>query len=283
MEIDLFDKDFETRIQHLALAFPYPATPPVAGRVISELHGGARRWRPAAMPAWAIALVLILLVFAGLMVVPSVRAAVIEFLQIGAIRIFTEEEIPPLNPSVPTSTRPLPQESETPARFVPLLFTPTPSENEILTSLLFLAGETTLEEAREVASFPILLPTYPSDLGAPDKVFYQRLDEGWGVLLIWLVPEQPDRVKMSLLLLGPDAFAGKGAPYLTVETSVNGKRAVWTEGKHLLVLQTGPNQHDLVQFFVSGNVLIWEVEGITYRLESELMMEEAVRIAESLK
>jgi hypothetical protein len=34
---------------------------------------------------------------------------------------------------------------------------------------------------------------------------------------------------------------------------------------------------------VEGQVLIWEADGITYRLETELSMEEAVAIAESLK
>jgi hypothetical protein len=33
---------------------------------------------------------------------------------------------------------------------------------------------------------------------------------------------------------------------------------------------------------VSGHVLIWEEDGLTYRLETDLSMEEAVAIAESL-
>jgi hypothetical protein len=34
---------------------------------------------------------------------------------------------------------------------------------------------------------------------------------------------------------------------------------------------------------VDGNTLIWEEQGITYRLESNLSLEEAVKIAESLE
>jgi hypothetical protein len=34
---------------------------------------------------------------------------------------------------------------------------------------------------------------------------------------------------------------------------------------------------------VEGNTLIWEANGITYRLESHLSLEDALRIAESLK
>ena len=286
-EKDDLDNDFEARVQHLARAFPYPATPRVAGRMIPGLRGGTRRWRPGLTPAWVWVAALIVLGFAGLMAVPSMRAAVIEFIQIGAIRIFTEEEIPPIEPGSPepdpTSTRPLPQETETPARFVPFIPTRTPSGRLLLNSVLGLAGETSLEAAREAASFPILLPTYPSDLGAPDKVFYQQLAGGWGVFLVWFDPEQPDQIQLSLLLLGPGAFAGKGGPSLIEETTVNGVWAIWMEGEHSLVLQTGFNQYERMQLFVKGNVLVWEVDGITYRLESELTMEEAVRIAESVR
>lgn len=34
---------------------------------------------------------------------------------------------------------------------------------------------------------------------------------------------------------------------------------------------------------IEGNVLVWEQDGITYRLESALPLEEAVRVAESLR
>jgi hypothetical protein len=34
---------------------------------------------------------------------------------------------------------------------------------------------------------------------------------------------------------------------------------------------------------VEGNVLVWEQDGLTYRLETKLSLSEAVKIAESLK
>jgi hypothetical protein len=34
---------------------------------------------------------------------------------------------------------------------------------------------------------------------------------------------------------------------------------------------------------IDGQVLIWEGDGITYRLETDLSLEEAIRIAESLE
>ncbi len=278
MENDVLDHELETRIISLARAFPYPATPTVAGQTRPPLRGGSRHWRASTSPAWAWALALIVVVLTGLMAVPSVRAAVLEFIQIGALRIFPNEEIPPL-PTPESSPTPLAQ----PAAQATLKPAPTYSTSAPLTSVLALAGETTLETAREYIPFPIHLPTFPADLGAPDKVFYQDLQGGWGLFLVWFDAEQPDQVRLSLLLLAPGAFAGKGGPDTLQETTVNGERAIWMEGEHFLVLQTGPNQYDFVQLFVQGNVLVWEIDGITYRLESELSMEDVIRIAESMK
>lgn len=279
MEMNLLADGFEAQIRNLAQTFPYPPTPPIAGRVLASMREGPRRrWR-ALTPAWAWIAAVIVLLFAGLMAVPSVRAAVIEFIQAGAIRIFMEGQFPP------TPTRPIPSQSwetEPPGGTMPGLPTPTPAA-VVPDSILELEGEMTLEEAREKADFPILLPTYPPGLGEPDKVFYQKLEGGRGVFVVWFTDEQPTQLKMSLLLLGPGAFAGKGAPNLVEELTINGERAIWTEGNHFLILQTGPKQNDRVQLFVEGNVLIWQIDGITYRLEGYFDMEEAIAIAESIQ
>ena len=34
---------------------------------------------------------------------------------------------------------------------------------------------------------------------------------------------------------------------------------------------------------VEGNVLLWEQDGVTYRLETELPLDEAIKVAESLE
>ncbi|GAB4580781.1 MAG: hypothetical protein Fur0022_35230 [Anaerolineales bacterium] len=266
---EYIDPEFENRIRNLARAFPYPSTPSVVGRKSTGLRERAFPGRFARTPAWVAMLALIVLVFAGLMAVPPVRAAVIEFIQIGVLRIFDQEEIPPL----------LTPEAS-PTNSTPAYQTPTPRP---LSSLLSLAGETSLEEARAQVPVPIPLPTYPTDLGEPDKVYYQTLEGGWGVFLVWLDPEQPEYVRLSLLVMGPGAFAGKNAPDQVTNVTVNGARAVWLEGDHYLLLQTGPNSYDAMRFFVRGNVLAWEKEGITYRLESDFSLEEAIRVAEGLK
>jgi hypothetical protein len=66
------------------------------------------------------------------------------------------------------------------------------------------------------------------------------------------------------------------------ETTVNGRPALWTEGPYLLQFRRDGHTVTEVQRLVEGHVLIWAEGEITYRLESDLPLEEAVRIAESL-
>jgi hypothetical protein len=48
-------------------------------------------------------------------------------------------------------------------------------------------------------------------------------------------------------------------------------------------LHLGGSRYENVPLVVEGNILIWEQGGITYRLETNLPLEEAVKIAESLE
>jgi hypothetical protein len=263
-ELEQPQQPLEARLIRAAGQFPYPATPDLAGSV-RRMAQPAPTGQPLSRLAWA---VLVLIIVASvLLAVPPVRAAVLEVLRFGAVRIFLVE---------PTPAPTLPPPTASPAARPTATPRPTPTS---LTSLLDLAGETTLAEVEAQVGFPIRLPTYPPDLGPPDQVFLQDFD-GPLLVLVWLAPNQPDQVRLSLHQLGPGTFAGKGAPSLIVETSVNGKPALWLEGEHLLTLRNGnfgPRR------LVDGQVLIWVEDEITYRLETDLMLEEAVRVAESVR
>jgi hypothetical protein len=261
----------ETRLRAIAQSMPYPPTPDIAGMVRQRLsrvsirrptlERKARRWKTALA---GVAIILVLLT--GLLAVPSVRAAVLEFLQVGVIRIFLPETTatPTVNPSVtiqPTST---------------LQATPMPID---LVSLGQISGETTLEVAIEKAGFTLSLPTYPTDLGKPDRVFVQDAD-GAMIILAWTAPDHPDQADLVLFEIAPGSWAGeKGAPALIEHTSVNDHEAVWAEGPYPLFLTDGN-----VDFrrLISGHVLLWVENGITYRLENTLTLPQAVQIAESL-
>jgi hypothetical protein len=246
--------EWEGRVQALARSFAYPPTPELAPSLSLRPVAG----RPAA-PRWVWAAVIALALLAGLIAIPPVRAAVVEFLRLGAVRIFLAEPTPTPNAGQKTATLPPP--------------TTTP-----LASLLDLAGETTLAAARQQTPFPILLPAYPTDLGQPEHVFVQELD-GPTVVLVWLQPGQPARVRLSLTQIGAGFLFDKHNVRMIEETSVAGRWALWIDGPHLLQASNGdPRLRRLVQ----GHVLLWEQGEITYRLETDLPLSEARRVAESL-
>ncbi len=259
---------FETRVQTLAKALPYPPTPRIADKVMAQL-----RTRPASRPAtrrlaWVLAIVLLL---AGLMAVPPVRAAVLEFIRIGVVRIFPAPE------PAPTSEAP---RTALPEIIQPMTATPALQATSLIPFLQRMTGETTLEAARARVDFPILLPTYPSDLGEPDYVFAQDT-HAWMIILVWMEQDHPDQVRMSLQIIQAGSWTlEKYQPPVIQETSVNGLRAVWVEGEYPLLVRNGKVEWTRL---VVGHVLIWADGNITYRLETNLPLEEAVRIAESLQ
>jgi len=257
------DMDFETQLRSIASGMDYPPTPDVAGTVAARLRVPRTR---SMSRTYARSLVLALVLLASLLLIPSVRAAVLEFIQIGVVRIFRAE---------PT---PVPQES--PATMMPITATPSATLPSLLPFLEQMAGETTLQHAEQMTEYPIRLPTYPAGLGEPERVFVQDA-EGPMTILVWLDPQQPDQVKMSLHFIPDGSWAvEKFSPRAIDETSVNGNPAVWAVGPYPIMLQNGDMK---VSRLVNGHVLIWENGGITYRLEADLSMEEAVRIAESLE
>jgi len=276
-ELPIFD--LEERLRLAGANLTYPATPDIAGQVRLRLYG-----RPRPQPtrlrrlAWGAALVLILL--AGLLAVPGVRAQVLEFLQIGVVRIFLVEPTP--TPTLPPPTQASPAvDQDQPENSLPV---PPPTQlpsSTPLASLLDFAGETSLEEAARDSGIPIGLPAYPPDLGLPDRVFLQNLD-GQVLVLVWLSPADPAKVRLSLLQFsGSDnMILSKIQPVTVLETTVAGNPAVWTEGPYLLKYRNG--DIDIVRL-IEGHVLIWEQAGVTYRLETDLPLEEAVRVAESIR
>jgi hypothetical protein len=197
-----------------------------------------------------------------------VRANVLAFLRIGTITIAVTQ---PTTTSIQPTTS---AASVSPATATPAL--------KPLTSVLDLAGATTLAEAQRRAPFSIRLPSYPPDLGAPAKVFFQDLG-GPAVVLVWMDPAQPDKVRLSLHQLSSTTFAQKGEPATIQQTQVNGHAALWTEGPYMLEYLRGNQVPYGTRRLVSGHVLLWEEQNITYRLETDLSLEQAIQIAQSLR
>ena len=258
---------FEKQLVSIATGMDYPRTPNIAGPVIRRLRSSPQPRLLSRRFAWSLAVILIL--FTSLMLIPPARAAILEFIQIGIVRIFRAEPTPVTPPQQQFS-----------ATLVPVTATPVLTKQPLIPIVERLAGERSLEGAQQLVDYPILLPSYPPDLGAPDRIFVQDAD-GDMTILIWIDPQEPSEVLMSLHLIPPGSWAvDKMNPALVQETTVNGRYAVWAVGPYPVQFSNG--DLDFVRL-IDGHVLIWTEGEVTYRLETELDLEDAVKVAESLE
>ena len=253
--------DLEARLSQAARAFAYPPTPDLTRAVT------ARRVAPRRAPTrlrLALAGALLALLLAVILAVPPVRAAVLAWIRVGAVRIFLVQPTPlPAPTALPGTLTPPP--APTP--------TPTP-----LASVLDLSGETSLEAASTLAGFDVRLP---AGLGPPDRVFFQDLG-GPLVILVWLEPERPGQVRLALFETNTEGVIfQKVTPRKIADTSVNGQPAVWVDGPYMLI--TGSGDATITRLVYTGHTLVWTTAGRTYRLETALPLEEALKIAEEIK
>ncbi len=263
------DEDLEIRLRNAADTFTYPPMPDVAGAVRQRI---ARTEPPVRTRRWLLwAAVAVLIALFVLIAVPEVRAAIVNWLRVGGVIII---------PEAPTATA----ATMFPTANVRTSVTPIhapPSSPTAIQSVLDLAGETTLVDAQKRVNFPIRLPTYPATLGAPDRVYLQDLN-GSVVVLIWLDSTQPDGLRFALHILGPGAFVYKMQPTIIQETTLNGQPALWTEGPYFLVWRIDNQPAWDTRRIINGHVLIWTDGSLTYRLESGLSLDEALKIAQSV-
>lgn len=257
---------FDARMREHAATLAYPPTPDIAGRVWARLSAGPQRRPQRALLASVVAALILCLVLSA---VPETRALMLRILRIGVVQIVAPEPTPTSHAAVP-SPRP-----------AAASVTPRPTPKPVQDALFPFMGKTTLDAARKSAPFSIPLPSLPADLGQPDLVFLQRqFDEADVVVLIWLDPSDTTRARLSLHLLSKNVLAQKFAPRVIVKTTVDGQPGVWAEGEYPFVLRSGDIE---VRRIVDGNTLIWERDGITHRLESRMTLDEARKVAESLR
>jgi hypothetical protein len=269
------------RLTVTARALPYPPTPHFAA-VVSQRQAE----RPVHLPLrrWQVALLALVLLALGLLAVPAVRAEVAKFIQIGVVRIFVGPATPA--PAATATESPL-TATPTSAGPRPLTATPLATATPIPSLLDSLIGETQLGDAQAKAGFKVALPTYPANLGPPDRVFLQT-DGAPMVVLVWVDPANRGQARLALFEIAPGNIGieksefTEGVPPSLQNTTVHGQPAAWTTGPYLFELKDG--NRDFYRL-IEGHVLIWVENGLTYRLEmtDNSTMAEAVRIAESLK
>lgn len=250
------DRQVHQLLRQSATGFAYPPTPDLRPAVHERLRQPPR-WRALRLQPVG-ALLALLLAAALLLLVPQVRAAMIEVLRAGGITIFVGE--PTLETQTPGS----------------LPATATTVSDSSPPALLVPATPTSFEAAQEALGQASALPSYSTELGAPDQLYVDDEREAQVVIALWLEEGKPS---YTLYMIATAQFAFKGADTV-ISTSVDGAEAFWVDGLHGFSLQEPGMWNGPV---TSGSVLIWWRDDLTYRLEGAETLEEAQRIAASLR
>ncbi len=158
---------------------------------------------------------------------------------------------------------------------------------------LGLGNEVSAAEAGTLVDYDILSPSN-SVLGAPDAIYYNDERLGGQISLVWVprsnLPEAADSGVGMLISsfrgnLEPSTYAKELDPSrnLLLDVEVRGRPGFWIEGEPHVFLFEDPNggiQFESIR--LAGNVLLWEENGVTMRIESALPREDVLLIAETL-
>jgi hypothetical protein len=276
---DLPEQQLEQALADLGRLIEFPRTPDLASAIRSRLdaESTAERefkpdnvrflttWRALAIAA-AVALIFLGAALAGL---PDFRHAVADRLGVRGIKIVFEDQ------------------------------TPTPVSSPVGTSLL-LGQRMTLEEAQAAVPFTLKVPNLPG-VGEPDEVYVRKfaVESGKERLMVAFIyypsealPETRETGAGALLmqLQAEDEAAllgkgiGEGGSMFRVE--IDDDEGWFIAGPTSFFLYQDPSRSDCCgpdERRPSGNVLIWESNGITYRFESNLDSFDSIEFAKSLE
>jgi hypothetical protein len=143
-----------------------------------------------------------------------------------------------------------------------------------------------LEEAQQEAGFPAQVP---ASLGEPDAVWVDSTTDGSRIVLAWIandaLPPLDGLPWGAVLYEFHGQFEQASKSVFTEgntfeDAKVGGRDAIWITGRHELDVVTRDGAY--ARYLVTGNVLVWESNGIVLRLETSLDQASAVQIAESI-
>jgi hypothetical protein len=237
--------DLERALVSLGVDLDVPDAPDVAPAVLARLRR-ERRPRPRVRPALVVALAL-LAVLAAALAIPEARSTLLRVLHLGAERIERVDELPDVRPR---------------------------SDLELV-----LGEPVSLAEARRRSGFEL------RELDdTPSRVYLG--DRG----TVWFLYGTPDRVKLLLaqtsrLRLDTELVLKKlVGPETSIEqVDVDGWPGFFVHGEPHLVLLLDENG-DVVEDSarLARNVLLWQRDGITYRIEGDFDEEVALALARGL-
>ncbi|HVR79969.1 MAG TPA: hypothetical protein VMS99_16450 [Acidimicrobiia bacterium] len=243
--------DLERTLRLAATGIDWPdadLTGPVVARITTaeKRTTGSRRWIQVALAAAAIAIFVV--------ATPAGRQAVADLLEVAGIRVSWSEQ------------------------------TVTPVAE------LELGEQVSLEEAAEMASFPLLSPI-GAEVGEADGVYFSDFPPGGAVHLVW----ESDRSLPAAgetgvgLLYSQFKLEAPGGFTKTVQPGSEARRVqvrdndgFWIEGvPHIIFYEDETGSQERAR--LAANVLAWEEGGVTHRIETTLALDDALRLAESLR
>jgi hypothetical protein len=288
----LSDPELEQRLADLE-PWLYPTTPDLATQVRHRLESDPVRSSPSPQPArssgypaaggaedewriwgaglesralWLVAALLLIAIAGGLVLFPEARYAIADRLGLQGVLIRWVDEVP----------------------------SPEPSQ---LGAPLLLGRPVTLDEAQAAVDFSVRVPTAP---GFDDPSEIYLLDQEQGAMVSFVYPTGPelpasDETGVGALLTQFQGDAERGLiekgladsdepeTYLEAVT-VRGDPGYWISGAphgfFFVCYDAGECRQE--RYRLAGNVLLWEQDGVTLRLESALSREDALAIAESV-
>lgn len=272
--LDSPDPALEQALTDLGRDLAFPPTPDLARRVSAALRAEAAPPLPVSRPPrwrrhWLAAATILLLLLAGLLLVPDVRTAIADRLGLPGVEIHWFEDEP----------------------------APVPAPD---VSALGLGRSVTLEAARADIPFPIAVPALPG-FDAPAQVHLRGLGDRTMVSFVYpataelpsgevpgvgvLLTQFRGSTNRNFIMKGLSGI--DDGPATSVETIwVGDHPGFWiADAPHGVLLVCNDDETDCREerYRLAGNVLLWEEDGITLRLESALSREESLAIAESMR
>jgi hypothetical protein len=242
--------ELELALVDLGRHVEHPATPELAPRVRQRLaEGPTPRFAPGGRRALLIALAVLAVAIGAVMAVPQTRAAILEFFHLRGVTIERVGELP----TVPV--------------------------NDDFNKLL-VGRPVTLEEAEELVSFDIVVP---EALGDPDGIYYQDSPPGGMVSLVYGTLENP-RVLFTQFRATVDQVIYKKVAATTriQPVQIDGRQGYFLSGDpHDFAYYDADQQFRQELVRLAGNTLLWERGLVTLRLEADITLQEALKIARS--
>jgi hypothetical protein len=243
--------ELELALVELGRSVEFPPAPDLTARVRERIAAErAPRRRFAFAPkrrTLVVALAIVAVTVGALMAVPGTRAAILDFFGLRGVTIERVENLP----TVPKRVD------------------------------LNLGAPVTLERARELADFEVVVP---EALGDPDEVYFSDFPSGGMVSFVYGSSEEPRALFTQFEASTGDAFIKKVEAGTNVDgVTVEGEPGFYLSGEpHVVGFLDRNGQFQQESVRLAGNVLLWERRPLTLRLEGDLSRDEALEIARSV-